>query len=70
MIDAAISHITSQLNQFLRRSFDLTEDEAREAIEAAERETGLPATDVIRFGADKLVDVIERMDNDKHGRPE
>ncbi|MCZ6675694.1 MAG: DUF1611 domain-containing protein [Candidatus Poribacteria bacterium] len=50
--------------------FDLTEDEAREAIEAAERETGLPATDVIRFGADKLVDVIERMDNDKHGRPE
>lgn len=26
MIDSAITHITSYLNQFLRRSFDLTED--------------------------------------------
>jgi hypothetical protein len=26
MIDSAISHIASQLNQYLRRSFDLTED--------------------------------------------
>ena len=26
MIDSAIGHITGQLNQFLRRSFDLTED--------------------------------------------
>ena len=26
MIYAAVSHIASQLNQFLRRSFDLTED--------------------------------------------
>ncbi len=41
--------------------FDLTEDQACEAIKAAERETGLPATDVIRFGADKLVDAIERI---------
>ena len=41
--------------------FDLTEEQAYEAIEATERETGLPATDVIRFGADKLVDAIERI---------
>jgi len=26
MIDSAVSHIASQLNQYLRRSFDLTED--------------------------------------------
>ena len=30
--------------------FDLTEDEAHQAVEDTERETGLPATDVIRFG--------------------
>ncbi|HET9341660.1 MAG TPA: DUF1611 domain-containing protein [Candidatus Eremiobacteraceae bacterium] len=32
----------------------LDESEARAAIENAERETGLPADDVVRFGADKL----------------
>ena len=42
-------------------TFDLTEDQARAAIEAAERETGLPATDVIRFGSDKLVDAIDKV---------
>ncbi|MBI1926894.1 DUF1611 domain-containing protein [Candidatus Poribacteria bacterium] len=41
--------------------FDLTEEQAHQAIEAVERETGLPATDVIRFGADKLVDAIEKI---------
>jgi uncharacterized NAD-dependent epimerase/dehydratase family protein len=40
--------------------FDLSEDEAREAIKAAEAETGLPATDVVRFGADKLVDAVQQ----------
>ena len=34
--------------------------EALQAVEDTERETGLPATDVIRFGADKLVDAIQR----------
>jgi uncharacterized NAD-dependent epimerase/dehydratase family protein len=42
-------------------SFDLSEEHALASIEAAERETGLPATDVIRFGADKLVDAIEQL---------
>ena len=40
--------------------FDLSEDEAQAAIKAAEAETGLPATDVVRFGADKLVDVVQK----------
>lgn len=36
----------------------LPEDEARAAIRRAERETGLPATDAVRYGADVLVDAI------------
>ena len=40
--------------------FDLSEDEAREAIRKAEAETGLPATDVVRFGTDKLVDAVQK----------
>ena len=39
--------------------FDLSETAAREAVIAAEAETGLPATDVVRFGADKLVDAVQ-----------
>ena len=35
---------------------DLDEDEAREAIAAAEAETGLPVDDPVRFGAARLVD--------------
>ena len=34
----------------------LDEDAARAAIEDAERDTGLPADDPVRFGAAKLVD--------------
>ena len=41
--------------------FDLSDAEAREAIKAAETETGLPATDVVRFGTDKLVDAIQKV---------
>lgn len=40
--------------------YDLSEAAARAAIAAAEAETGLPATDVVRFGADKLIDVIQK----------
>jgi uncharacterized NAD-dependent epimerase/dehydratase family protein len=36
----------------------LTDDEARAAISEAERETGLPADDVVRFGAGKLLDAV------------
>ena len=41
--------------------FDLSDIEAREAVIAAEAETGLPATDVVRFGADKLVDAVQKV---------
>jgi uncharacterized NAD-dependent epimerase/dehydratase family protein len=37
----------------------LDEDAARAAIEAAERETGLPADDPVRFGPGRLVDALE-----------
>ena len=43
----------------LNTSF-VSEEEAREAIAAAEEETGLPADDPVRFGAAKLVDEIVR----------
>ena len=34
------------------------EEAATAAIEQAERETGLPADDPVRFGAGKLVDAV------------
>ncbi|HSC91632.1 MAG TPA: DUF1611 domain-containing protein [Gaiellaceae bacterium] len=36
----------------------LADDEARDAIAAAERATGLPADDPVRFGASRLVDAV------------
>ena len=36
----------------------LGEDEAREAVRAAEADTGLPASDPVRFGAGPLVDAL------------
>lgn len=39
-------------------TFAVDEAEARRAVAQAERETGLPATDPIRFGPGKLVDAI------------
>jgi uncharacterized NAD-dependent epimerase/dehydratase family protein len=41
----------------LNTSF-VSEDEAREAIAAAEEETGLPADDPVRFGAERLLDAV------------
>ncbi|GHO44817.1 DUF1611 domain-containing protein [Ktedonospora formicarum] len=38
----------------------LSEEEARVAIQQAEEETGLPTTDVIRFGAEKLMDALQQ----------
>jgi uncharacterized NAD-dependent epimerase/dehydratase family protein len=37
---------------------NVSEPEAREAIAAAEEETGLPADDPVRFGADKLLEAV------------
>jgi uncharacterized NAD-dependent epimerase/dehydratase family protein len=39
----------------------VSEDEARAAIEDAERDTGLPADDPVRYGPGRLLDaVLER----------
>jgi uncharacterized NAD-dependent epimerase/dehydratase family protein len=39
-------------------TWDLPEEEARAAVEQAERDTGLPATDPVRFGAAPLAEAI------------
>jgi uncharacterized NAD-dependent epimerase/dehydratase family protein len=36
----------------------VSEDDARAAIEVAEKETGLPADDPVRFGAGKLLQAV------------
>jgi uncharacterized NAD-dependent epimerase/dehydratase family protein len=41
-------------------TFGLSDEEAIAAIKQAEEETGLPATDVLRFGAAKLLDTLIR----------
>lgn len=41
--------------------FDLSERETSKAITDIEKETCLPATDVVKFGADKLVDAIQKL---------
>ena len=41
-------------------TFDLGEEAALKAVESARGETGLPAADPVRFGADALVEPIRR----------
>jgi uncharacterized NAD-dependent epimerase/dehydratase family protein len=41
-------------------TFDLDEQEARDALKQAEDETSLPATDAIRFGAGVLMDALSK----------
>ena len=41
-------------------TYDMTEDAARRACEAATRETGLPATDPVRFDAAPLLDAVQK----------
>ena len=40
-------------------TFDLSDEEAQAAVEEAQRQTGLPASDPIRFGAAPLLDALE-----------
>jgi uncharacterized NAD-dependent epimerase/dehydratase family protein len=39
-------------------TYDLSDDAARRACEAAARETGLPVTDPVRFDAAPLLDAV------------
>jgi uncharacterized NAD-dependent epimerase/dehydratase family protein len=41
-------------------TYDMSDDAARRACEAASQETGLPATDPVRFSADPLLDAVRR----------
>jgi len=41
-------------------TYDMTDEAARRACEAATRETGLPATDPVRFDAGPLVDAVRQ----------
>jgi len=41
-------------------TFGLNEQEAHDALKQSEDETGLPATDVMRFGAGVLMDALSR----------
>jgi uncharacterized NAD-dependent epimerase/dehydratase family protein len=41
-------------------TFGLSEQEAKDALKQAEDEAGLPATDVMRFGAGVLMDALGR----------
>ncbi|CAA9270233.1 MAG: Protein often near L-alanine-DL-glutamate epimerase (cell wall recycling) [uncultured Chloroflexi bacterium] len=41
-------------------TFGMAEDDARAAVERATQETGLPATDPVRYGVEALLDAIER----------
>ena len=47
-------------------TYDLPEREAAAAVERAARETGLPATDPVRFGPGPLVDAITRAAGRRH----
>ena len=40
-------------------TYDLTEDAARRACDAAAQETGLPVTDPVRFDARPLLDAVQ-----------
>ena len=47
-------------------TFGLTDEEARFEIRKTERETGLPTTDVVRFGAFELLKTVEGMASKIH----
>ena len=47
-------------------TYDLSDDDARRAIETVQRETGLPATDPVRYDVAPVVDAIAQF---HHGRP-
>jgi uncharacterized NAD-dependent epimerase/dehydratase family protein len=46
-------------------TFEMSESDARKEVEKTEDLTGLPATDVYRYGAEKLVDAVEKF----YGKP-
>ena len=58
--DAARWRAPSRVAAVALNTYDLDEGAARAAIAKAEDETGLPAQDVVRFGAAKLLDALQQ----------
>jgi uncharacterized NAD-dependent epimerase/dehydratase family protein len=46
-------------------TYDLTEDDARRAVEQVQRETGLPTTDPVRFGPEPVAGAIAQFHRDR-----
>jgi uncharacterized NAD-dependent epimerase/dehydratase family protein len=51
--------LTSKVIAVALNTFDMTEDRAAAEIEAVERRTGLPTTDPVRWGCDRICDAVE-----------
>jgi uncharacterized NAD-dependent epimerase/dehydratase family protein len=56
--EAALSFRVGRLAAIALLTHDLSERDARASVEAAHRATGLPATDVIRFGVEPIVEGV------------
>jgi uncharacterized NAD-dependent epimerase/dehydratase family protein len=56
--EAASWRVPSKVVAVALNTYDLDEAAARDAIARAEDETGLPADDVVRYGAAKLLDAV------------
>lgn len=66
MNEAAMALIRpSQVIAISLNTYDLSDDDARGAIAAAEAETGLPVTDPVRYDASPLVDAIQQARKNK-----
>ena len=67
--DAARPVQPSKVIGIALNTYDLPDAEARAAVQAAERETGLPATDPVRYDPAPLVEAIARFRAATRGRP-
>ena len=58
-VSASAAAIAARVAAVALNTADLeTDDQARAAIAAAEAETGLATDDVVRFGADRVLDAV------------
>lgn len=49
--------------------FDMSDEEARREVERVQEETGLPTTDVVKFGADPLAEAVDAAWERRVGKP-
>jgi len=65
--DIASSMRPSKVVAIALNTRGMSESEAKEAIKKAETESGLPATDAVRYGAEKIYDAIVSFQEKTHG---